>query len=109
MAWFETVTTVLNGLGATAPTAKFNIIEQLCKGYMKEKFCAARNKLIQEIAKRATADPVIAPLDEDEQYHYIVQDLIKAIFPKKAVMLQRHYMQYFMKKSSEVTVVEYHA
>ena len=53
LAWFETVTTVLNGLGAEAPTAKFNIIEQLCKGYLKEKFCAARDKLIQEISKRA--------------------------------------------------------
>jgi len=109
LAWFETVTTVLNGMDATALTAKFNIIEQLCKGYMKEKFCAARDKLIQEVAKRATANPVIAPLDKDKQYCYAVQDLTKAIFPKKAVMLQRHYMQYYMKKTSEVTVVEYRA
>ena len=96
MAWFETVTTVLNSLGAEAPTAKFNIIEQLCKGYLKEKFCAARDKLIQEIAKRATANPVITLLDDDKQFRYVVQDLTKTIFPKKAVMLQRHYMQYFM-------------
>ena len=109
MAWFKTVTTVLNGLGAEAPTTKFNIIKQLCKGYTKEKFCAARDKLIQEIAKRATENPVITPLDDDEQFRYVVQDLTKAIFPKKAVMLQRHYMQYFTKKSSEVTVVEYRA
>ena len=109
LSWFETVTAVLNGLGATAPTSKFNIIKQLCKGYMKEKFCAACDKLIQEIAKRATANPVITPLDDNKQFRYVVQDLTKAIFPKKAVMMQRHYMQYFMKKSSKVTVVEYHA
>ena len=60
---------------------------------MKEKFCPARNKLIQEIAKRATADPVLAPLDKDKQYRYVIRDLNKAIFPKKAVMFQRHYMK----------------
>ena len=109
LAWFETVTTVLNGLGTTAPTAKFNIIEQLCKGYLKEKFCAAREKLIAEIARRAGATPAVKPLEPDEQYNYVVQDMTKAIFPKKAVMLQKHYMQYYMRKTQDVTVLEYRA
>ena len=90
-----------------APTARLNLMEQLVKGYMKEKLSAARTKTVAEITKRASKGETA--LDEEEQFNYAVQELMKSVFPKKALMLQKFYMQYYMRKPVDTSVSEYRA
>ena len=90
LAWFEMITTVLKGFKIEAPTACFNIMEQLAKGYMKEKPSAARTKMASEISKRATNGELV--LDQEEQFNFAVQELMKSVFPKKTLMLQKFYI-----------------
>ena len=44
LAWFENVILVLKGFKIEAPTARLNLMEQLVKGYMKEKLSATRTQ-----------------------------------------------------------------
>ena len=107
LAWFENVTLVLKGFKIEAPTARLNLMEQFVKGYMKEKLSAARTKTVAEITKRASKGETA--LDEEEQFNYAVQELTKSVFPKKALMLQKFYMQYYMRKPVDMSVSEYRA
>ena len=84
-----------------------NLIDQLTKGNMKNKFVVTKKLTKKEIARLASSSETA--MTEDEMFNHTIQQVTKSVFPKKALMLQKFYMLHYMRKTKEVKTNVYKA